>query len=126
MELRWRALGLHDDNLRRVPCAAAAALAADTHAAASRPSAALSTAALSTAALSTAALALALAAASVPMRDLLEDLREMRRGQIRVEPSHVEVRGPIHQSPDLPERQVPDIGLELRWRALGLHDDNLR
>ena len=45
--------------------------------------------------------AVASTVASVPMRDLLEDLRIMRCRHLLMEPRHLQVRGALRKPPDL-------------------------
>ena len=104
LELRWRALRLHDDDLRRVPCATAAlgAALAAALATAAIPSAAVASAAIPAPAVASAlSAAVASTVASVPMCDLLEDLRIMRCRHLLMEPRHLEVRGALRKPPDL-------------------------
>ena len=88
-----------------MPCATAAlgtALVAAL-ATAAIPSAAVASAAIPAPAVASAlsAAVASTVAASVPMRDLLEDLRIMRCRHLLMEPRHLEVRGALRKPPDL-------------------------
>ncbi len=69
LELRWRALRLHDDDLRRVPLPSGATIP--------------------------------FCGASVPVRDLLDDLRIMRRGHLLLQRGHQGVRVALGDRRDL-------------------------